>query len=1165
MLRATLLLVVLGGSAVSDEEAGNPLRDLVERLRSDRIDEREAAGRKLVDAGPAALVELRRAARDADPEVAQHAALLIRRITAARLLGPAVFRRLPEAETLLAGSRDHDWTRVFKTSAELPGIRRASLDALAPRALAGALQALETPDDPGGFLRRAWGQKNNEDPIAELRTVVARAADWDLRSAVPILQAWLRNADPDVRECAVLALGHLDIPGIAPDVFRLLRDEHRGCRSAAALVLGLRGYPDAIPALVCALADSETEVWSSALVALEQLDPRAAGDEIERGLARDPCPGRGTLIFALERLRLGKALQRSRLFPDDMADTDLATARILIDRQRPDAVARIVPLLKDARPGVRGAAVTILQDLNAREAVESIRPLLRDPVPDNQYYALVALAELGGPSLLEDILPIARGGDPQLQHAAIGALGKFGDPRALPDLRRLLEESEEGVRKASVAAMKTLGSPDAAPALLRALEDPEEGVREAATLALLKLSPACAFRRIARMISEGFEWSLEREHVDPDQRPFVLSETRLLLAESDPVLRKAALVFARRLGLKDLLPDLLPLAQDPDPEFRCDALETLAALHRRASLGSLLPRIEDDSAKIRAMAATRAFDLGSRDEVLPFLNRAMAKNGNDEALVSLLARIRTRQDVPRFVEALRHDNRDVRVTALESLAALRAGASVPAILPLLEDPEDGVRRDAAVALGTLAAPEAIPSLRKALLDPDPEVQVAVLNALAELRATDALPDLERLLDHDDPALRRTAAEVLGRLGAQTAIPRLREMLQDPDYCARQDAARALGRLEAREALPELLGLLRRSEAAGAVPDGVLDALGDLRAREALPDLLRLLLRQVKAEDDPRAVVKALKRLDPAAAGARLIEYLERGDFTPHYGNAALLRLRGRHRERWDRCHDETPPSPPHGAIRGLVDLGCRDALPTLRRLAWKAEAAVRAEAIQALAALSSRDSAVELIPFLSLDLDANTAAVLVQRLGTLGRRDALPALQRCLRHPNWLVRSSAITACARIGGSEILPELRPLLDDPVPWVGSEAAAALCRNGDRSGLSMLIESGEQLESLNSLRAPSAWRRLATQPLPGALRGDLQEVLTKLSREAGLSLELPDDFSPQEKDRSFSPDRYPSIMDLLLSLDETFILEEKRLRIVRRGEAWAFWESWAAARK
>src|SRR6185295_6421901 len=228
-LRAAGVLLVLLGTTAGDE-SGDEMRRLVARLRSDRIEEREAAALRIREAGPAVLPELRRAEQDPDPEISQRAARLARLVDAARILGARVFRKMPEAEALLASPVDHDWTEVFFAAAAMPGITRASLDLLAPRAMAGALAIMEDPDDPGGRLRRRRFPQADPDDVR--RRAAALVAEWKLRSALPQLLRWPSHAAPTPRECAILALGPLKELEAQPQLLRLLHDPDPRCRAA---------------------------------------------------------------------------------------------------------------------------------------------------------------------------------------------------------------------------------------------------------------------------------------------------------------------------------------------------------------------------------------------------------------------------------------------------------------------------------------------------------------------------------------------------------------------------------------------------------------------------------------------------------------------------------------------------------------------------------------------------------------------------------------------------------------------------------------------------------------------------------------------------------------------------------------------------------------------
>lgn len=97
---------------------------------------------------------------------------------------------------------------------------------------------------------------------------------------------------------------------------------------------------------------------------------------------------------------------------------------------------------------------------------------------------------------------------------------------------------------------------------------------------------------------------------------------------------------------------------------------------------------------------------------IPSLN-LLREAGLKETAADALARIGD-DAVPALIQALRHENRDVRIQAARALARIgsRAKQSVPALVNALYDVDETVRRTAARALGQLGpeARAAIPDL-----------------------------------------------------------------------------------------------------------------------------------------------------------------------------------------------------------------------------------------------------------------------------------------------------------------------------------------------------------------------------------------------------------------------------------------------------------------------
>jgi len=112
-----------------DDPAGRA-REFVGKLRSDKLEEREEAARKLKDLGNAALPEVEKAAQSADAEVAERARSLLKVIRLRLRLTPNLVARIPNVVERLASGDEHSWTALFLEIApdvtvedDLPGTR----------------------------------------------------------------------------------------------------------------------------------------------------------------------------------------------------------------------------------------------------------------------------------------------------------------------------------------------------------------------------------------------------------------------------------------------------------------------------------------------------------------------------------------------------------------------------------------------------------------------------------------------------------------------------------------------------------------------------------------------------------------------------------------------------------------------------------------------------------------------------------------------------------------------------------------------------------------------------------------------------------------------------------------------------------------------------------
>ncbi len=291
------------------------------------------------------------------------------------------------------------------------------------------------------------------------------------------------------------------------------------------------------------------------------------------------------------------------------------------------------------------------------------------------------------------------------------------------------------------------------------------------------------------------------------------------------------------------------------------------------SLGQLVEALNDESWRVRRLAADRLAKLEPSAELLDALIGLLGQRGQTgarNAAAMVLGQLGGGA-LQSLVLLLGHRDPDQRKLAADILGELRRPEAVPALSRALNDPDANVRSAAAEALGRIGGPEAVAALEALLTTPaEPLLYVSALEGLAALRAAPALATLRPLLSN--PLTRRSAHRVLALIAHPTAWSLLVLALRTPK--SRDAALTGLGVRSARlpaDLEPDVTSALRhmpdaRDWLAGAL---VGDDLG--RRRGAL------------------LVVPALQDPSLAPDVAKAVEGVDSSDLTP-LALEALLRL-----------------------------------------------------------------------------------------------------------------------------------------------------------------------------------------------------------------------------------------------------------------------------------
>jgi HEAT repeat protein len=667
--------------------------DLVQALRSESVEERDAAELSLKSMGKAAVPELEKAAKSGDLEVAQRAKRLLRVIAAMEMLNPRIMKAVPGIEERLAEKEGYTAARAFSEVEEAYGQRRRSglrredletvgriafrrrekedvsevcrrvgelkLRGLLPeivellkgensRARRRADSALDSLDGPEGLaaVRSLLREERWELRVLALQTLGL----WRRPETIPDVAARLDDPSDDVRTAAIGALGRMRAVEHLPALARSLKDPSSCVRGQGAISLAVLGSGESNPAIAALLKDEDDGVRKSALVALARLKAPQAVPAI---LAR-AAVAKADEYSELESL-IKQACTREnvpamvKLVEGDSSWLRRIALDVLGEIGGPAEVPVVARRLGEMNEEwVRAAAVSALRRMKARDRADEVAALLSDDSPALRAKAVEALAELGGPSIVPALVKRLKDENEDVQEEAISALALLGAKQAVPEIAVLLQGGSPSLRGSAARALGRLGSREHAADLVPLLRE-KRGVRESAQCGLLDLHAKETIPALVKLL------------------------------EDESVCSTALEVLAS-LKARESIPSILPLLRSREDDIRGTAVQALSEFGDPALAPSILPLLEDESGWVRSMA------------------------------VEALGRIAPCEVVSRMGDLFGDGHRLVRLRTLEVLVRDPDAAMAPILVEAMDDPEEGVCELAARALCVLGRREPVPSL-----------------------------------------------------------------------------------------------------------------------------------------------------------------------------------------------------------------------------------------------------------------------------------------------------------------------------------------------------------------------------------------------------------------------------------------------------------------------
>lgn len=254
----------------------------------------------------------------------------------------------------------------------------------------------------------------------------------------------------------------------------------------------------------------------------------------------------------------------------------------------------------------------------------------------------------------------------------------------------------------------------------------------------------------------------------------------------------------------DPVAEQIAALRDEDWAIREEAATRLGCLKDPRAVQPLVSTLRDQDRSVRDAAIEALASIGEPSVVALGPCLSDPELSVQEAASAILASIADERVLDPLLGALRSPDWIVRMHAARAVGRINNPRSIQFFLPLLQDHVKAVREEASTALGSIGE-TAIPSLVDALTHQDWQVRLHAVEALGKTRSRKAVGPLLSALSGDaDSAVREDAIRALAAIGDPESVDGLLAVLNAPGL--RTLAVQALGRIGDRRAVPMLMDL-----------------------------------------------------------------------------------------------------------------------------------------------------------------------------------------------------------------------------------------------------------------------------------------------------------------------------------------------------------------------
>jgi HEAT repeat protein/class 3 adenylate cyclase len=341
----------------------------------------------------------------------------------------------------------------------------------------------------------------------------------------------------------------------------------------------------------------------------------------------------------------------------------------------------------------------------------------------------------------------------------------------------------------------------------------------------------------------------------------------------------------------------------------------------------------------------------------------------------------------RITPLLRHDNRDVKKTAMDVLSSTKTPGAVAQIMIMFDDADSWLRRKAVEAVCRFRDPTTLPRLREmALKERDPSMLKTVIETIGEIGGPADGDTLLKLVEDPDMTVRNLAIDATAKVADASIAPKVLQLMANPDVNIRRAAVDVLNGVKDPATAGALVNALKDGD--WWVREVATDALSELGGGH-ISQMVRGLLTEAD-ENTRRAAVEFYCRVRDESAYPDLIQLLDDGDWWVRekavtalglIGNAeavpAIARLAADQEVKW-------------AVAPALGKIGGAEAVKPLTAMLSDANRQIRIAAVDAIGRIES-NSVVDALKRAALDRDDGVADAALKLLREKTGRVYLPA------------------------------------------------------------------------------------------------------------------------------------------------------------------------------